>query len=49
MATLVNLWIYFFGWLPAWFQAFLIGVVGLIALLVLFWILKLIWDAIPWL
>ena len=49
MNTLVNLWQYFFGWLPPWFQAFLTACIALVALLILFWILKLIWDSIPWL
>lgn len=47
MSTLKNLWSIFFGFMPAWFQAFLIAAMALVALLVLFWLLKLIWDSIP--
>lgn len=44
-----ELWQLLFGFFPAWFQAFLLGVLALIAVLIVFKIVAFILDAIPFL
>lgn len=44
-----ELWQLVFGFFPAWFQAFLLGVLALIVVLIVFKIVAFILDAIPFL
>lgn len=47
MQSIAAIWSTVFGFLPPWFAAFVIAGLGLLALLIIFWILKIIWDSIP--
>ena len=46
---MVVLWQMLFGFLPAWFQAFLLGVLAVIVIIIVFKIVAFILDAIPFL
>lgn len=43
------LWQMLFGFFPAWFQAFLLGVLAVIVIIIVFKIVAFILDAIPFL
>ena len=44
-----ELWQLLFGFFPAWFQAFILGVLAVIVLIIIFKIVAFILDAIPFL
>lgn len=46
---MAELWQILFGFFPAWFQAFLLGVLAVIVIVIIFKIVAFILDAIPFL
>lgn len=44
-----ELWQLLFGFFPAWFQAFILGVLAVIVIIIVFKIVAFILDAIPFL
>lgn len=47
--TLVQLWSFVFGMFPTWFQAAVLGLVALFVIIIVFKIVALVLDAIPFL
>lgn len=46
---MAQLWQLLFGFFPVWFQAFLLGLLALIVVIIVFKIVAFILDAIPFL
>lgn len=46
---MVVIWQMLFGFFPAWFQAFILGVLAVIVIIIVFKIVAFILDAIPFL
>lgn len=47
MATLSAMWTLFFGFFPAWFQAFILGAFVLFAVIITMKIAAFVLDALP--